>query len=128
MQRPEYIEAEAVFESGDISSRSDADLRRYLIAICRNETGNDSVFARDIMRVGTLNQLLLTRHIENLDAASARMQKWFMFLAILSLVAAGLQVAVGWRQLSSTSAAVPAQLQMRPSRAEPQQQPVKPRH
>jgi len=48
MQRPDYIEAEAVFESGDISSRSDADLRRYLVAICRNETGNDSVYARDI--------------------------------------------------------------------------------
>ncbi len=100
LQQADYLEAEGVFEFGDISAKSDDDLRRYLVAICRNETGNDAVYARDIMRVGTLNQLLLSRHIAKLDAASVRMQRWFMVLAILSLVAAGLQVAVGFQQLN----------------------------
>ena len=88
---PEYRAALSAFETGAIFSSSRIDLRRYLLAISQNVTGDDGIQARDIAQALTLNHLVLQRHIDELEKKSKLTTYLVIALTIASLAATAAQ-------------------------------------
>jgi hypothetical protein len=92
MDHPDYVAADNAFNNRTIFEASLPELQRYLCAISCNVTGDDAVYARDIMRTTALNHLILQMHISTLNRSNLKTQRWFMGLAVCSMIAAVIQI------------------------------------
>lgn len=89
-----YEAADQAFRSGKILSDSNQELLRYLHGLSNLNNVNSGTQHRDIIRGFTINQIMLQRHIDklqahisDLDAKNARTQCLVMWLTIAALFA-----------------------------------------
>jgi hypothetical protein len=78
----------SAFRQRNVASKDDDTLREYLFAMANS--GN-AVNLTDL-RSNYINHLLFQRHIEKLDRKNARLQKWFLIFAIVSVIASVVQI------------------------------------
>lgn len=92
MSIEQWEAASKAFESGTIEQCSNAELRAHLLALSNQSIHNASIQHRDVIRGITLNHLILQHHIDRLDCQNTKTQRWFMALAVASLIGTAVQV------------------------------------
>lgn len=75
------------FEQSTIYTASDDQLVDHLKTICMQDVINTSVQHREVARALTINHIQMQRHIDRLEQRGATAQRWFMILAVASIVA-----------------------------------------
>ncbi|MEW6353422.1 MAG: hypothetical protein AB1469_03860 [Pseudomonadota bacterium] len=84
----EYQPVENAFREGTITSASDEDLSKHLLALANKPIDNDRIKHRDIIRGITINHMLLQHHIDRLNSQNSKTQRWFMVFAVISAIGA----------------------------------------
>ena len=82
----------AAFDSGKIFTATDEDFERYLSALGSLEIKSDEVRSKAIVRALVINHLQMRRLIGILEQKNKVTQRWFMVLAIGSLIVGVLAV------------------------------------
>ena len=80
------------FDDRKVSDFTDDELLDFVDVLCDDGLRNDEHQVRASLRIAALNHVRMERHITKLDAAARNTQCWFMFLAVMSILAAGVQV------------------------------------
>ena len=102
----------AAFETRDVSSFTDAELSEFTDTLCDDGLRNDEHQTRAILRILAMSHVQMKGHITKLDAANGKTQRWFMALAIASLIASGVSIV---QSLIPKSVDVPALQDSRPT-------------
>jgi hypothetical protein len=84
----DYQSSENAFRDGTISSATDEDLAKHLLALANKPIENDRIKHRDIIRGITINHMLLQHHIDRLNRQNSKTQRWFMVFAVISAIGA----------------------------------------
>ena len=97
----DYENADRAFKTKAVLSQDKAALLTHLHGLSNQNNTNTGTQHRDMIRGFTINNILLQRHIDslqahisNLDAKNSKLQIWVMWLAIASLVATTVQTAI----------------------------------
>lgn len=91
-QSPSFRDVNNAFNDGSFLNKTDDELISYLHVLSIEPNYNQQLQHLAIIRAQTINDLLMKRHIEKLDKQSAKTQYWFMFLAVVSLIATIVQI------------------------------------
>jgi len=84
---------EAAIKNDTLKDASPELLRSYLSALCSSRTAG-STNALHVVQGLAVNHEFLVRHITKLDTANGETQKWFIRLAIASLIGTAVQAFV----------------------------------
>ena len=79
-------EISRAFEEGSIFQADENTLLRYLQSLCSQDVPNHTVRHRELLRGFTINYIQLERLIRLLEARNNTTQRWFMVLALGSIV------------------------------------------
>ena len=101
----DWENVDLAFRDGKIASCDTATLQAHLIALSNQQIHNDTIQHRDIIRGITINNLLLQRHIENINRKNTITQWLVIVLAIASLAGTVTQIYMAIPQ-SQTNAIV----------------------
>lgn len=88
----DYQAAEDAFSSGGISTATDDELSKHLLALANKPIENDRLKHRDIIRGITINHMLLQNHIDRLNKQNNRTERWVIALAIAALISSVFQI------------------------------------
>ena len=99
-----YEEAHAAFMRGTVHGESDDQLLEYLSGLANQNNTNTGTQFRDIIRGLTINNVLLKRHLDKLQAhigllnsQNTRTQYLVIALTVASLIGSGVQVWYAYR-------------------------------
>ena len=99
-----YEEAHAAFMRGSVHGESDDQLLEYLSGLANQNNTNTGTQHRDIIRGLTINNVLLKRHLDKLQAhigllntQNTRTQYLVIALTVASLIGTGVQVWYAYR-------------------------------
>ena len=100
-----------LIREGKLGSVDPEVLTRLLNALCIARTGA-STNALHIVQGLVVNHEQMVRHLTKLDVANGKTQKWFMVLAVASLIASGVSIV---QSLIPKSVEVPTLQDARPA-------------
>jgi hypothetical protein len=99
-----YEEADAAFRRGDVESQSDEQLLAHLSGLSNQNNTNTGTQHRDVIRGLTINNILLKRHLDQLQGhmtllneQNSRTQRWVIALAVLAVVVGVAQIRFAYR-------------------------------
>ena len=81
------------FRHATVFNANPEALERYLHLLCERPILSEKLHHREIIRGITINHIQMKNMIARLDAQNTRTQRWFMVLAIFSLLASILSIA-----------------------------------
>ena len=94
-----YADSEIAFHTGDVLNANNATLLRYLSGLANTRNTNEGTQHRDVIRGLTINNILLQRHVENLqshitllDHKNSTTQKLVVVLTIAALAGSVSQI------------------------------------
>ena len=82
------------FESGAVFNAPEDELLEHLKTLCTGNIPNDTIRYRETIRGLTINHIQIRRLIDRLDHQNQKITKWFIILAVASLVSSVIQIAL----------------------------------
>ena len=121
-----YEEANAAFLRDAVADESDEQLLRYLSGLANQSNSNTRTQHRDVIRGLTINNVLLKRHLDNLqqhisslNAQNGRTQILVVALTVASLIGTAVQVWYGYRADAKADVLAAVGVQTTPAAASP---------
>jgi hypothetical protein len=97
-----YSDADIAFHTGDVLKADNKTLLRYLSGLTNQPNSNDRTQSRDIIRGLTINNILLQRHVTELQGHITRLDEKnsvttyaVIALTVASLIGTGIQTWYG---------------------------------
>jgi 3-deoxy-D-arabino-heptulosonate 7-phosphate (DAHP) synthase len=82
------------FDDRKVSDFTESELSDFVDVLCDDGIKNEEHQTRALLRIASLTHVQMRGHLTKLDAANARTQKWFMVLAVASLIGTVVQALV----------------------------------
>lgn len=82
------------FNARKVSDFSDDELSDFVDVLCDDGIKNEEHQTRALLRIAALTHVQMREHITKLDAANRTTQRWFIVLAIASLIGTVVQAFV----------------------------------
>lgn len=79
-----YIELDKIFRSSDYLNRSSEDLQKDLQVLCT--VVNKNTESRDVIRALTINNIQMSRLINEINSQNSKLQKWFLAIAGITVL------------------------------------------
>ena len=95
MEQPARFETvRAKFQDGSIRSATVEELEASVSGLATTSIQNDSVRHEALVMADAIHSILLRRLLDEQEKRNAKTQRWFMVLAIGSLISSGVQIVL----------------------------------